>query len=224
MRLSQLALPLFVTVLIIAGIATLNFAPSPQTAVAAKAPDIKPVANDVAVKPVETAPARNVGGGAVPAPVLPDVPLERIAPLPIKKPLEMFGPPMPPLSKEETFLLFQPVVENAGTLIAEGRMITLSGVLPVEATRMCVNADGGQWPCGKKARTEFRALVRGRAISCLLPDQQIANVETECRIGKENLAEWLVEKGWAEAKPGSEFESLGQAAKLMGRGIYGRGS
>jgi endonuclease YncB( thermonuclease family) len=224
MRWSRLALPLFVVASVGAGIAALNFAPSPQIKTAEPVAPSKPPATVSAAKATETVPARDVGGGAVPAPVLPDTPLERIAPAPVQKPLEVFGPPMPPLTKDEPFLLFQPVVENAGTLIAEGRTITLAGVVPVEFGRICFNADGGGWPCGKKARTAFRALVRGRAISCLLPDQQKTAVETECRIGKENLGEWLVEQGWAEAAPGSDLENLGKAAKLMGRGIYSRGN
>ncbi|MGL4406515.1 MAG: thermonuclease family protein [Notoacmeibacter sp.] len=172
---------------------------------------------------METKAARDVGGGAVPTPNLQDAPLERLAPLPVQKKLEFFGPPRPPLSKEEPFLLFKPLVRNAGTLIAEGRTITLAGVLPVNLDRICINENQTQWPCGIKARTQFRALVRGRAISCLLPNQQQAIVETECTIGKLNLGEWLVEQGWAEAKPGSDLEALGKAAKLMNRGIHGNG-
>jgi endonuclease YncB( thermonuclease family) len=221
MRWAKLALPLFVIGSAGAGIIALILAPAPKPTPVIQS--VKPVDPPAPAKPVEENIARDVGGGAVPAPILPDAPLERLAPVPVQKTLEVFGPPMPPLSKDEPFLLFQPVVENAGTLIAEGRTITLAGVLPVEFNRNCLTTDGGEWPCGKKARTAFRALVRGRAISCLLPDQQKTAVHTECRIGNENLGEWLVEHGWAEAKPGSDLESLGQAAKLMGRGIYGRG-
>jgi endonuclease YncB( thermonuclease family) len=221
MRWAKLALPLLVFGSAGAGIIALILAPAPKPNLVAQS--VKPVDPTAPSKPVEDNTARDVGGGAVPVPVLPDAPLERVAPAPVQKPLEVFGPPMPPLSKDEPYLLFQPIAENAGTLFAEGRTITLSGVLPVEFSRTCVNGDGAEWPCGKKARTAFRALVRGRAISCLLPDQQKTAVETECRIGKENLGEWLVEHGWAEAKPGSDLENLGQAAKLMGKGIYGKG-
>ena len=222
MRWANLALPLFVLSATGAGIVALVFTPAPQTETAAASPQPpKPV---VPAKPAEENTARDVGGGAVPTPVLPDALLERIAPAPIVKPQEAFRPPIPLLGKDEPFLLFQPIVENAGTLVAEGRIITLADVTPVEASRMCENSDAGQWPCGKKARTSLRAFVRGRAISCLLPDQQKTAIETECLVGKENLGEWLVEQGWAEAKPGSDLESLGQAAKLMGRGIYGKGS
>jgi endonuclease YncB( thermonuclease family) len=221
MRWAKLALPLFVFGSAGAGIIALILAPAPQPPLVVQ--PVKPVDSIAPAQPVEENNARDVGGGAVPTPDLMDAPLERIAPVPVQKPLEVFGPPMPPLSKEEPYLLFQPIAENAGTLVAEGRTITLTGVLPVEFSRTCLNANGAEWPCGKNARTAFRALVRGRAISCLLPDQQKTAIETECRIGKENLGEWLVEQGWAEAKPGSDFESLGEAAKLMGKGIYGQG-
>ncbi len=222
MRWARLFLPLFVIGSAGAGIIALMLAPAPE--VAPVAVSANPSVTVAPAKPLEENTARDVGGGAVPTPIVPDAPLERIAPAPILKPLEAFGPPMPPLGKEEPFLLFQPIVENAGTLVAEGRIIMLASVLPVEASRMCTGANNAQWPCGKKARTAFRALVRGRAISCQLIDQQKTAIETECLVGKENLGDWLVEQGWAEAKPGSDLESLGQAAKLMGRGIYGTGS
>lgn len=223
MRWVKWALPIFVVGSASAGIAALVLAPAPQIELS-----IEPAKRPATVKPAkpfEDNTARDVGGGAVPTPVLPDTSLERIAPAPPdQEPLEYFGPPMPPLGTEQLFLLFQPFVENAGMLIAEGRTIVLEGVVPVEVNRICDNAIGGQWSCGMKARTAFRALVRGRAISCLLPDQQKTAVETECHIGKDNLGQWLVEQGWAEAKPGSDLESLGKAAKLMGKGIYGKGS
>ena len=222
MRWANLALPLFVLSVTSAGIAALVLTPATKTEAIIAAPEAtRPV---TPVKPVKENTTRNVGGGVVPTPAIADAPLERIAPAPILKPLEAFGPPTPPLGKDEPFLLFQPLIENAGTLVAEGRTITLKDVLPIEASRMCNDGTGNEWPCGMKARTAFRALVRGRAISCFLPDQQKTAVETECLIGKENLGQWLVEQGWAKAAPGSDLESLGQAAKLMGRGIYGKGS
>lgn len=218
---SRLALPLFVLTVTGAGIAALVLTPLPAIRTI-EVPTEKPK-SAAPVKPSQDNSARNVGGGTVPAAVLPEAPFERIAPLEAKRPLEFFGPPRPPLTKDEPFLLFQPVVENAGTLFAEGRTITLSGVQPVAINRKCPSYDNQEWQCGIKARAQFRALVRGRAISCLLPNQQKAFVETECMIGKQDLGEWLVEQGWAEAQPGSELESLGRAAKLMGRGIYGSG-
>lgn len=222
MRLANLALPLFVLSVTGVAIAALALVPAPQTQPEIAPPE--PSANIARAKPIEESNARDVGGGSVPTPVLPNMALERIAPAPGTQQLEAFGPPKPPLTEDQPYLLFQPFVENAGTLIAEGRTITLKHVVAVNAGQMCDTADGGQWPCGMKSRTALRALVRGRAISCLLPDQQKTAVETECRIGKENLGEWLVEQGWAAPKPGSDLESLGRAAKLMGRGIYGKGS
>lgn len=226
MRLAKLALPLFVVFSASAGVAALLLAPAPQEvpiAIEPAKPSEQSPPNTENSRTTEENNARDVGGGALPNMLSPDIALERLAPLPPVKKLEVFGPPRPPLNKEEPLLLFRPLVVNAGTIIAEGRTVTLASVLPVEVERVCFTIDQQPWPCGMKARTAFRSIIRGRAIACFLPDQQKAEVVTECSIGKENLGEWLVEQGWAEAKPGSELESLGKAAKLMGRGIFGSG-
>jgi hypothetical protein len=220
MRWARLALPLFVLSVTSAGIAALVLTPARKTERAGAEP--KPSKLATATKPTEKNAARDVGGNSVAIPVLPDAELERIAPV---KPTrtEFFGPPVPVKPKPELVLMFQPVIENAGTIIVEGRNISLLNVFPIEADLLCTDENGREWPCGKAARTAFRAMVRGRAIMCRLPDQQKIDVEAECSIGNENLGQWLVEQGWAEARPGSDFESLGEAARLSGRGIFGEG-
>lgn len=226
MRWAKMALPFFVVIFAVAGITVLIVAPSPQkapNAIASVKTEKQTLPKAENFEKIEESNPRDVGGGAVPSRLSPDIALERLAPLLPPKKLEFFGPPRPPLVIEEPLLLFMPLVVNAGTIIAEGRTITIANVLPIEAGRVCVTIDQRQWPCGMKARTALRSIIRGKAISCFLPDQQKAEITTECSIGKVNLGDWLVEQGWAEAKPGSELESLGKAAKLMGRGIYGKG-
>jgi hypothetical protein len=223
MQLARLALPLFVIISIGTGLTALIYAPSPPSNVPEQRAGSKPSQTARSDKPEETNSARDVGGSAIQAPVAVGQTMERIAPVkPIKT--EFFGPPIPVKPKPELVLMFQPVIENAGTIIVEGRNISLLNVFPIEADLLCTDQNGREWPCGKAARTAFRAMVRGRAIMCRLPDQQKVDVEAECGIGNENLGQWLVEQGWAEARPGSDFESLGEAARLSGRGIFGKGS
>ncbi|NJR13793.1 MAG: thermonuclease family protein [Phyllobacteriaceae bacterium] len=153
----------------------------------------------------------------------------------MKPPLERIAPAKPPApsplaqaSAEQaqqpppSYRFFRPLVLNAGVLVAEGRSITLAGVVPVPATQLCTGADGTSWPCGMVARTALRALVRGRAVTCQMDDQTKNNLTTQCSVAGRDIAEWLVEQGWAEAEPGSTLARLSDAAKAMGRGIHGR--
>jgi endonuclease YncB( thermonuclease family) len=195
-----------------------NIAPAPSTA--------PQQAEQATTNTLASPPARDVGGGEV-ATVAPDTALERL-PARVPEPkLEMFGPPAPPKASREKFLLFQPIVPKAGVIIAEGRTITLAGVKPIEAGKTCARGDGSTWPCGTAARTAMRQFIRGRAVRCELPKQQEQAVETRCAVGSlgstEDIAEWLVEQGWAEAQPGSDLANLSAAAEATRRGIFGDG-
>jgi endonuclease YncB( thermonuclease family) len=180
-------------------------------------------------KPVAPAPsgrdvARDVGGALIAAPDLDEaVLLERLAPLPANKLLPERPEEKPNAATTQGRLLFRPLALNAGVIAAEGRTITLTGLMPVEVSRTCLRSDGSSWPCGMAARTAMRQYLRSRAVTCTLPDQKLETLTTDCRIGRQDIAEWLVEQGWAEAETGSALSRLGDAAKAMGRGIHGDG-
>jgi endonuclease YncB( thermonuclease family) len=168
---------------------------------------------------------RDVGGSRVPVPVAlaPGAEMERMAAQPVANPAQSITLEPAPTVSPAPVLLFQPIVEAAGIIRAEGRTIRLSGVEPVDADRLCMDAAGKPWPCGMAARTALRNLVRGRAIACILPDQQQENIVTQCSVGGEDIAAWLVEQGWAEAQTPSPLARLSDAARAMRRGIHARG-
>lgn len=173
---------------------------------------------------IEPHAVRDVGGASVPPPAGANEPLERIAPRTPPKPEEPQGPPAPVADEgDRAFLLFQPVIERAGVLIAEGRTLTLRGITPVDPARMCDGAAGISWPCGMNARTALRQFVRGRAVTCHLVDQQAETAVTDCRVGGQDIAAWLVENGWAEAAPASTLDRLAETAQAMHRGLFGDG-
>ncbi|MBZ9656278.1 thermonuclease family protein [Phyllobacterium lublinensis] len=165
------------------------------------------------------------------APALPDsqsTPLERVEP---RQPLSQLGqaatvaPPPPPVPVDNTakpLLLYQPVALAAGTIEASGYKIALDGIetLPIEET--CSAGDGASWPCGMAARTAFRNWLRSRAIECDVPGQPTDDViATHCKLGNADLAQWLVENGWARVKHGTPMADAMKKAEEEKRGIFG---
>lgn len=118
-------------------------------------------------------------------------------------------------------LLFSPVAMSAGVIVAGGRTITIAGVEPVPEDQVCGGSVGLPWPCGKLARTAFRAFLRGRAVRCDFPEGEVpAEVAAQCRMGNRDLGEWLVANGWA--RPAGELYQQQFKAAVDGRkGMHG---
>ncbi len=117
--------------------------------------------------------------------------------------------------------LYQPVATAAGTIEAGGYTVSLAGTQAVAPDEMC-SYRGTDWPCGLRARTAFRALLRGRAVICALPQSgEAKQLAVPCRIGTENLGAWLVENGWARAAGDGPYAEAGRKAEESGKGIFG---
>jgi endonuclease YncB( thermonuclease family) len=198
-------------------------APAPRSELA---PALK-VAEEAGPEPPAIAPApavtpapRAVAPSIIAIPPVDPRTLERVEPRP---PLSTIAPAAPPKKPPPKPLLFRPIAEAAGTIVAGGRTITISGVGVVEDGETCARPQGGQWPCGRAARTAFRAFLRGRAVTCDFPAGEVPDkLSTTCRVGPRDIGAWLVGNGWARAD-GQKYEELARAAKEAGRGIYGRG-
>jgi len=163
-------------------------------------------------------------------------PLQRIAPrdplsdlgqaLPPKPPAppEPPAPPPPPVPVDDTAkptLLYRPVATSAGALEASGYRIALDGIDATGPEQTCTT-EGATWPCGMAARTAFRNWLRLRAVECTVPGQPPeAVVETQCKLGGVDLAQWLVENGWARAKDGSPMAESMKKAEEAKLGIFG---
>ncbi len=172
--------------------------------------------------------ARQVDPAAPSLPNSQSTPLQRVEP---RQPLSELGqaapvaPPPPPVPVDNTakpVLLYQPVAIAAGTIEASGYKIALEGIqtLPIDET--CSANDGVTWPCGMAARTAFRNWLRSRAIECNVPGQPSDNViATQCKLGNADLAQWLVENGWARARDGTPMADVMKKAEEAKRGIFG---
>lgn len=135
-----------------------------------------------------------------------------------------YGPPVAARRTADEYNLV--VIESAGTIDARSRRIKLSHVKAPESDLECTTSAGVSWPCGRRARTAMRRLVRRRAIQCL--DERLEQGEdgdvhvARCSVGGVDLSKWLVENGWAvptESAP-DDFTTAHLTAQNLGRGLY----
>ncbi|WP_394889384.1 thermonuclease family protein [Mesorhizobium sp. AaZ16] len=155
----------------------------------------------------------------------PSVPeeFERVSP---RAPLGELGlalPPKAPISDDwEGTLLHRPVVPAAGMIEAMGHTVAIAGIDAVAPDETCL-FEGKEWACGVRARTMFRALLRGRAVTCAVPLEPDRNVVTApCRLGRQDLGRWLVLYGWARADADGPYGDDAEKAKRAKKGIFGR--
>ncbi|WP_415752022.1 thermonuclease family protein [Mesorhizobium sp. B2-1-8] len=171
----------------------------------------KPAAHSRAIDPQVVAP-----------PKLPAGELERVEPREPLSKLALAVPPKPKMPDDwNGTKLFQPVAPAAGLIEAKGYSVAVSGIDVVGQDETCTT-DGKSWPCGIRARTAFRAFLRGRAVACTVPPEAGRDrIAAECRIGKLDVGQWLVENGWARAAKGGPYVEAGNKAQSAKKGIFG---
>lgn len=151
--------------------------------------------------------------------------LERVEPRAPLSELALAGPPKPPKAKMPDdwngTKLFQPVATAAGVIEAKGYSVAVSGIDIVGQDETCTDA-GKSWACGIRARTAFRAFLRGRTVVCTVPPEGGRDlIAAECRVGKQDIGQWLIENGWARAAKGSPYIEAGEKARADKKGIFG---
>lgn len=174
----------------------------------------KPVMHSRAIDPDVVAP-----------PGSPDEEVERVEPRPPLSDLALAGPPKPRKSKmpdgQDGTKLFQPVASAAGIIQVKDHSVTISGIDAVRDDETCSDA-GKSWACGARARTAFRAFLRGRTVICALPAQGGHDAaSTKCWVGKQDVGQWLVENGWARAAQDGPYAEAGDKARAARKGIFG---
>lgn len=173
-------------------------------------------------RPETAAPPARVLDRGMADPVTDERTLQRVAPRPPLSELSLALPPDP--GKPEPRLLYRPVAVAAGRIEAQGHVIELPGIEITEADRKCRDPQGRNWSCGMIARTAFRNWLRGRAIECTVAEIPAKTpVSIACRLGDQDVAEWLVRNGYAEAVEDGAYSGLGEEARKAGRGIFGDG-
>lgn len=141
------------------------------------------------------------------------------------KPLERVAaviPETPKVKADNGVDLPRPVAESAGILGFGDRRLQLAGIEATPADKVCNGADGGEWPCGMLAKTNFRLFLRLRTVHCDLDSASWSGTATaSCKIGAQDISRWLVENGWAAPSEGSSLADIGKTANDEKKGIYG---
>ncbi len=141
---------------------------------------------------------------------------------PSKEYQDLLNPPVEPML-EGPFDMRRPQVLDAGTLKSDSMLVQIAFIQPLAPDATCLSRLGGTWPCGARARTFLRGLVRMFTVSCekqeVLGPQKMVAVCTRKTI---NLGEWLVRYGWADpAEDAPEhYIALANEAKDKKRGKW----
>lgn len=170
-----------------------------------------------------TPPARTIDPETIAPPAAAITEIERVAPRPPLSTMALAHPPQPkPPEDLKDEPLYQPVATAAGVIKAKGHTITVSGVDVVKPGETCTDSAGKAWKCGLRARTAFRAFLRGRAVSCAAPPKGGSDpVAADCKVGGQDIGAWLVKNGWARSLDGGPYAEAGDAARKARKGIFG---
>lgn len=92
------------------------------------------------------------------------------------------------------------IVEDGVTLRSGALRVKLAGLRPIDTDQTCRTAAGIEWPCGRQATLALRLLMRGRSPACVLADGiKDGTTVGLCRLGAQDVSEWMVRQGWAYA-------------------------
>lgn len=99
-------------------------------------------------------------------------------------------------------------VVDARTFKTPAKTVRLAEIEALPLERTCRDAKGQAWPCGKRAQAALVTLLRGRPVTCFEVSIEGKDSVARCRVGRTDIAAWLVEQGWA--RPSSTNERLGK--------------
>jgi len=162
---------------------------------------------------------RNVSPeGVTPPPVT--GPLKRIAPS--QRFQEQLNPPTEPI-EDGPLVLRRVQVLTANRVASDDLQIDLAYLEPVSAEARCPDTAGGTWPCGARARTFLRGLIRQFQITCEKVAQTGPNeMRASCQRGKMDLSQTMLKHGWGLASEGApdQMLQLSQEAEKQQLGIW----
>ncbi len=123
---------------------------------------------------------------------------------PISGPLKRIEPPPQPVPEAPPvpeYVEFRgPLVLDARTLKVKSLTIRLAGLAGPGLEEKCTSRFGDKWPCGMRARTALRALIKRNSIRCDEIVETSANeAVAHCRKGAADLGLWMLQQGWARA-------------------------
>lgn len=106
-------------------------------------------------------------------------------------------------------------VIDGATLTVGGLRLRLHGIAAPALDQTCFDAQERGYACGRVAAEALAARIGGQSLACepLGADRTAAR----CRIGADDLAAWLVERGYAVADRQASTEYVAQDERAWGR-------
>jgi len=111
---------------------------------------------------------------------------------------ELINPPVEPVP-DGPLELRRVQVLDGGRIKSDKLVVTLAHIEPMKIDETCVARQGGLWPCGARARTFLRGLIRQFKVTCeKLADTGPQQILATCKRGKIDLSTRMVRYGWAD--------------------------
>jgi len=102
-----------------------------------------------------------------------------------------------------------------------GRTVRLRGIEAPELSQKCRTARGRSWWCGRSARQELAKIIRRKRVRCeITQHKNNKSAVGRCRVGRRDIAEIMVERGYAFAESGL-FSTYGSTERKARRGKNG---
>ena len=114
-------------------------------------------------------------------------------------------------------------VQEDGTLKVSGYVIRLYGIYIPTTEQTCYTFVRPPM-CGPRATLALEFKIGGDFIHCTERGTNPDNTNTaSCSLDKEDLSEWMLQRGWAAALPGAPYEYavMESMARAKGIGIWG---
>jgi endonuclease YncB( thermonuclease family) len=113
-------------------------------------------------------------------------------------------------------------VIDGDTIDVHGRRIRLWGIDAPESAQTCKDSAGLSYRCGKEAAFALAEHLGSQPVSCSRKDvDQYGRIVAVCRLGRQDVNGWLVERGYALAYPSNQTYLGREAVAKAGRvGIH----
>ncbi|UGB26240.1 thermonuclease family protein [Methylorubrum sp. B1-46] len=114
-------------------------------------------------------------------------------------------------------------VIDGDTLDIRGTRFRLQGVDTPESAQMCGDANGKDYPCGRRAAFALSDKIGHGNVACEVVDKdRYGRSVAVCRTGGEDLNAWLVAQGWGMAyrQYSTAYVRHEEEAKAEKRGIW----
>jgi endonuclease YncB( thermonuclease family) len=114
-------------------------------------------------------------------------------------------------------------VQDDGSLRISGYLIKLYGIYIPPTNQTCYTFIR-PIPCGTRSSLALDFKINADFVHCLpRANNPDGSVTASCKVGDEDLSEWMLQKGWAVALPDAPFEyaAMEKIAQTKGVGIWG---